>query len=69
MGLSEHDKRLLKVLASQIRVHNDSDKDPNDYKWYITVDNEKYRVNGKPVLFDTFDEAMDYIFSHKLIKE
>ena len=43
MELSEHDKHLLKVLASQIRVHNDSDKDPNDYKWYITIDNDYLR--------------------------
>jgi len=68
--ITEHDKRLLNILTSNVRIVNDSDKHPDDYKWYITIDNTVYTdPDGNPVSFDSFDDAVDYVYNNNLINK
>ena len=57
--LSEHDQKLLKILASEFRIKH------YDEGWRI-LKNDEIVVNHT---FKTFEDAVDFIFDKQLIKE
>lgn len=58
--LNEHDQRLLKLLATDFRIKYFEDKG-----WCI-LKNNKIEVNKS---FNSFDNAVDFIFDNLLTKE
>lgn len=60
--VNEHDKRLLRLLASNYNVKPSEE----DNTWYITYNNEKLQPSFS---FESFDDAVNYIFDRGLIEE